>query len=487
MIIAVEGCAHGELEIIYETISKLEKKDNIKIDLLLCCGDFQASRNLYDLECMAVPQKFKKICSFYKYYSGEKKAPILTVLIGGNHEASNYFQELPFGGWVAPKIYYLGYAGVVNIAGIRIAGISGIYKGTDYMKGHFEKPPYDSSTIRSIYHIRNVEIFRLKQLSQPINIFLSHDWPSNICNYGNKNQLLRFKPHFENDITSGKLGSEPCEELLKILKPDYWFAAHLHCKFAALIPHQNNQTTKFLALDKCLPKRRFLQIINIPHNQELPINVNYDVEWLSILVLTNHLTSIKRNINYLPGPNSNERYNFTPTKDEIDFVKNVLQNNFVVPDNFVKTAVTYNKNSPNKRMEQPEPLQNQQTILFCQKFNIDDPLVLLMESSGDSFQHSVDFNTDDSLNETFIMDTTAESLILEDCTSTRSSLCLPKPKYGTDSVNEKNLLSKNDIVFNIDNNEKIKNNEINDDSGGERTPVAKKLKRRNIDLYKDDI
>ena len=32
------------------------------------------------------------MCSFYKYYSGEAIAPLLTVFIGGNHEASNYLQ-----------------------------------------------------------------------------------------------------------------------------------------------------------------------------------------------------------------------------------------------------------------------------------------------------------------------------------------------------------------------------------------------------------
>lgn len=63
--------------------------------------------------------------TFCRYYSGEKVAPILTIFIGGNHEASNYLQELPYGGWVAPNIYYLGYAGVVNVNGIRIGGISG--------------------------------------------------------------------------------------------------------------------------------------------------------------------------------------------------------------------------------------------------------------------------------------------------------------------------------------------------------------------------
>jgi len=46
--------------------------------------------------------------TIFRYYKGEKKAPVLTLVIGGNHEASNYMQELPYGGWLAPNIYYMG-------------------------------------------------------------------------------------------------------------------------------------------------------------------------------------------------------------------------------------------------------------------------------------------------------------------------------------------------------------------------------------------
>lgn len=67
MKIAVEGCAHGELEIIYDALQYLEAEENLKIDLLICCGDFQSTRNLQDLRCMAVPPKYYDICSFYKY------------------------------------------------------------------------------------------------------------------------------------------------------------------------------------------------------------------------------------------------------------------------------------------------------------------------------------------------------------------------------------------------------------------------------------
>jgi lariat debranching enzyme len=39
--IAVEGCCHGELDTIYSTLQHLEQKEGKKIDLLICCGDFQ--------------------------------------------------------------------------------------------------------------------------------------------------------------------------------------------------------------------------------------------------------------------------------------------------------------------------------------------------------------------------------------------------------------------------------------------------------------
>lgn len=66
MKIAIEGCAHGELEKIYEYIENHEKKNQFKVDLLICCGDFQATRNEYDLECMAIPRKFYDMCTFHK-------------------------------------------------------------------------------------------------------------------------------------------------------------------------------------------------------------------------------------------------------------------------------------------------------------------------------------------------------------------------------------------------------------------------------------
>ncbi|EFJ51350.1 hypothetical protein VOLCADRAFT_73407, partial [Volvox carteri f. nagariensis] len=79
LTIAIEGCCHGELDKIYATLQLLEQREGKKIDLLICCGDFQAVRNLDDLETMACPPKYRSMQSFYKYYSGERVAPVPTI------------------------------------------------------------------------------------------------------------------------------------------------------------------------------------------------------------------------------------------------------------------------------------------------------------------------------------------------------------------------------------------------------------------------
>lgn len=150
----------------------------------------------------------------------------------------DHIETVKKGGWVAPNIYYMGFANVLNFGGIRIGGLSGIYKPNDYYKGHFELPPYSPSTAHSVYHVRNLEVFRLSQFVKPIDIMITHDWPSGIYNHGNCEQLLRFKPYFAHEIQQNSLGSPENERLLKVLRPKYWFSAHLHVKFAAVYKHE---------------------------------------------------------------------------------------------------------------------------------------------------------------------------------------------------------------------------------------------------------
>ena len=184
-----------------------------------------------------MPVKYRQIGDFHAYYSGARTAPYLTIFIGGNHEASNYLRELYYGGWVAPNIYYLGAANVVRVGPLRIAGMSGIWKGYDYKKPHHERLPFDHDAVKSVYHQRELDVRKLLQIRTQVDVGLSHDWPREIEWHGNHKALFRRKGHLEPDARSGRLGSPAAKHVLDRLRPRYWFSAHLHVKFAAVVNH----------------------------------------------------------------------------------------------------------------------------------------------------------------------------------------------------------------------------------------------------------
>ena len=309
MKIAVQGCGHGDLNKIYAKLAELEARDGIKADLLIVCGDFQAIRNRSDLQTMACPPKYRRMGDFYEYYTGQSNAPVLTLFIGGNHEASSHLAELYHGGWVAPNIYFLGYAGVVKFGGLRIGAISGIYNARHYRSGYYECPPYTETTIRSIYHTREFDVCRLEMLQEPIDIFVSHEWPHEIYRFGDMESLLKCKPYFREDIERGMgIGAVPLRRLLEKLRPKKWFAAHMHVEFEACVKDASgNRQTEFLALDKCVPGRRHLRIVDIPDQDNADKNngncrpgLCYDREWLSVVRAMNPFMSFQSTHSCMP-------------------------------------------------------------------------------------------------------------------------------------------------------------------------------------------
>lgn len=384
--VAIVGCVHGELDRVYHDIQESEAAKGEIIDLVLICGDFQTIRNVNDLKCMAVPQKYKSLGSFHEYYTGIKKAPYLTLFIGGNHEASNYLTTLPYGGWVAENIYYLGYSGIVNFGGLRISAISGIHKRHDAYSGHFEALPYDNGTIRSAYHTRALEVYRMIQINnqedqQPVDIVMTHDWPLNIHSNGDVDYLLKRKPFFKQDISRNELGSALYQPLVPHLKPRYWFSAHLHVLFEASIDFGDNISTSFLALDKCLPKRPYFRIMDIEPKPEVANDekvLRYDPEWLCVLRKTDKYVSHERN----PRTKIPAIWiTAEPVKqEEMDDVFQKFDGNLNVPYNFAMcppVLSAYEDTDPHRTKNYTNP----QTVEFCGKLGITDPISLIVSQS----------------------------------------------------------------------------------------------------------
>ncbi|KAK9466377.1 lariat debranching enzyme, C-terminal domain-containing protein [Lipomyces arxii] len=439
--IAFVGCGHGELNKIYNAIKQLK----VKIDLLIVGGDFQAVRNMYDLNCMSVPQKYRQLGDFADYYAGTKTAPMTTIFIGGNHEASSYMRELFYGGWAARNIYYMGAANVINFKGVRIGGLSGIWNENHYRTGHFERLPYSYSSVRSAYHIRQYEIQKLSNITGKIDIVLSHDWPAGIEHYGDLKELLHKKKHFESDVERGELGSPPAMALLKQIRPRNWLSGHLHVKFPAIVKHdrqpeekspestlktraetqnskdetiadnQNKEEieldidtlgddtmstappttettdyvdasqsehllafdtgkafpeTRFLAMDKCVRGRQFLQVVSIPGKKGANSNqgLTYDPEWLAITkAMAPYLVMDGRKLPDI----SKEAVDRDLAEAKKWVYENICQTGKLkIPFDFRKTAPVHKGMKYENFKQQPQEYKNKQTQTFCDLIRI---------------------------------------------------------------------------------------------------------------------
>ncbi|KAF1830605.1 lariat debranching enzyme [Decorospora gaudefroyi] len=481
--IAVEGCGHGVLHEIYASVAKsCELKGWPDVDLLIIGGDFQAVRNASDLKAVSMPSKYYAMHDFHEYYSGARLAPYLTIFIGGNHEASNYMWELYYGGWAAPKIYYMGAANVVRLGPLRIAGLSGIWKGYNYKKSHYERLPYNSDDVRSIYHVRELDVRKLLQIRTQVDVGLSHDWPRGMEWKGNYRQLFSWKPDFEQEAKDGTLGSVAAKLVMERLRPPHWFSAHMHAKFPAVWEHaeaQNgtlantgigdakvlnesrieldieddgapvsapkndaeidldmdeddvppvmieeskepaeaasgtssevppdkrnllpesfsrprvetvptlpfpeditNTTTNFLALDKCLPKRSFLQLLQIdPHTPaELhrPLRLQYDKEWLAITrVFADHLQVGNPNVQ-VPADKGDASYRSLIEKEMTWVEENIVRaGKMTIPEDFEQTAPVYEPAIGIHVDEAPREYTNPHTQTFCDLLQIPNVL-----------------------------------------------------------------------------------------------------------------
>ena len=398
-------------------------------------------------------------------------------------------QELYYGGWAAPNVYYLGAAGVVRYRGIRIGGVSGIYKYHDYRKARHEYPPYDNSTLRSVYHVRNIEVARLKVLNHlqksnsdsAVDLMLSHDWPRGIEQHGDTNGLIRRKKFFRQEIQDNSLGSPSNEELLHSLKPKWWFAAHLHVKFQASFQHIRPETgapkresskavntlipsslytsntlsqqetieneeilpptdtnfialessnrlcsdetisdltdlmTQFLALDKCLPRKHHLQIVNIPVNSTADdkdaesspnTELHYDLEWLAILQKTHHWTNSSR-YKYT-DPNCEE---ITVSDDDVNLIRENLRIRLkdqymqngddptVIPQNFKMTVQPHGTLGSEEVVNGGQMVGNPQTDELLQLLGMSHVITIpyvFSSSSYDAHQKMVENQPDDN-------------------------------------------------------------------------------------------
>ena len=308
MKLFVTGCLHGEWDLLCDQVETLLKNGE-KLDFIIVTGDAQTMRYEEDLLSYAAPEKYRVLGSFYKLYTGERKIPLPTLVVGGNHEASDLFHLLPFGGWLAPNVFYAGRANSLLIGSLTVTSISGLYKSEEYFQPVNETFPLRTQQdIHTCYHIRAFSDFQLYGLTST-QIMLSHDWPSGVpSKYGGKYLQRRRRDLIESD-NKNQFGLDKGLELQKRLKPGGWFASHHHITFNADI-----NGTSFHALPKPTRPDWFLVCDIEGEGEVLPFK--YRGEWISILKAT---CSEMADPSILKNSNWDERWNeIKPTFTQCD-------------------------------------------------------------------------------------------------------------------------------------------------------------------------
>ncbi|KAL3479306.1 DBR1-domain-containing protein [Aspergillus californicus] len=148
-----------------------------------------------------------------------------------------------------------------------------------------------------------------------------------------------------------------------------------------------NTTTNFLALDKCLGRRKFLQLLEIPvisdtegAQLERPFRLQYDKEWLAITrVFANDLHL--NDPSFETPPDKGSAVYLPLIEEEEKWVDEhvVKPGKLAVPENFTPTAPVYDPAIPVTTDQQPLEVNNPQTAAFCELIGIENKFYLTEE------------------------------------------------------------------------------------------------------------
>lgn len=267
---AAVGDVHGHIYAMLDLLKKWEYEHSQSLAFILQVGDFEPHRNPIDLTTMDAPSKHKKLGDFPDFYENKSQFPYPIWFIGGNHEPYGYLDLFPNGREIIPNCHYLGRVNLVEIAELKIVGLSGIYK-----EDIFEKKT--RSSIKEIDFRSNSdyisfiesEIIQAMDYGQT-DILLLHEWPSDIITPSHLKYFEQY--YFSNKYE--KIGNEYSRLLLETLSPQLVLCGHLHKKYRnkIFLPSGRlsnicclanvNQGKESIAVFRLAPDKQIIEVTN---------------------------------------------------------------------------------------------------------------------------------------------------------------------------------------------------------------------------------
>ncbi|GAA3443011.1 metallophosphoesterase [Planomonospora venezuelensis] len=164
---------------------------------------------------MGGPAKYRKVGDFPRFAAGLQAMSAPVHFIGGNHEPWPALDAHGPGEW-APGFHFLGRSGVTEVAGLRVAFLSGIY--SRYFSEPDEPPAVTPERLKEYGYFTKPHVDRVlaQARGKTVDLLITHDWPAG----------LSYRHH-------GKLavGCDRIRMLTETLRPQVHICGHMHVPF----------------------------------------------------------------------------------------------------------------------------------------------------------------------------------------------------------------------------------------------------------------
>lgn len=222
---AAVGDVHGYIYQMLGLLQSWEAKHQQKLNFVLQVGDFEPHRDREDLTIMDAPSKYKKLGDFAHFYRYKAHFPYPLYFIGGNHEPYGFLDNFPSGKEIAPNFNYLGRVNTINLFGLKIVGVSGIYK-PDLFTFRPSIDEIETNSNKKYISFTEAEIEQALNY-QNTDILIMHEWATNIIK---KEHLIKLQQRYSN-IKYEQVGNEYALLLIEALQPKLVLFGHMHLKY----------------------------------------------------------------------------------------------------------------------------------------------------------------------------------------------------------------------------------------------------------------
>lgn len=258
LLVAI-GDIHGRFRRLQGWSERLSAALPLPIRQGLAVGDVEAFRDPDDQRRKATKRVMP--AEFAAFADGAASLDFPLAFVGGNNEDFETLAGIPEGGELAPGISFLGRSGVVQLAGLKIAYLSGIHAPRFYDAPLL--PPRDAASRKHAGYFRRAEVERLARLRRA-DVLVLHEWPRGLIRSG-----------FEGG-PSPWMGNPISRSLCEKLRPAWVLCGHGHRAWASEWRWSDGTLTRVACLDELTSPEQSLLWMEVDAGHVTRVGFGFD-------------------------------------------------------------------------------------------------------------------------------------------------------------------------------------------------------------------